>query len=198
MYVLVCLWYASRLIWVVSLLHNQDMSAEGHIVHTSNRKTVRQKYTITGEKNMIKANTQKEITTKLTKGLLRHDHPTRPTNPTHARIPNNNKNKKRLRHILRPIHHIPTISNPRKERLCRIRLEHGQRTPKKNLQTNKRRTKHANLYRRIPKPHLQKNNHNQPRNRTNNRSIKSPGTAINRKNIAKSKDNPLIEINKTM
>ncbi len=70
MYVLVCLWYASRLIWVVSLLYNQDMSAEGHIVHTSNRKTVRQKYTITGEKNMIKPNTQKEITTKLTKGLL--------------------------------------------------------------------------------------------------------------------------------
>ena len=42
------------------------MSAEGHIVYTSNRKTVRQKYTKPEKKTMLKANTQKEITTKLT------------------------------------------------------------------------------------------------------------------------------------
>jgi DNA-binding PadR family transcriptional regulator len=48
------------------------MSEEGHIVYTSNRKTVEQTYNKSGERrNVIKqAAQQKEVSTKLTKGLL--------------------------------------------------------------------------------------------------------------------------------
>ena len=48
------------------------MSEEGHIVYTSNRKTVERKYNKSGERrNVIKqAAAQKEVSTKLTKGLL--------------------------------------------------------------------------------------------------------------------------------
>jgi PadR family transcriptional regulator PadR len=48
------------------------MSEGGHIVYKSNRKTVEQKYNRTGERRkMIKqAAAQKEVSTKLTKGLL--------------------------------------------------------------------------------------------------------------------------------
>jgi DNA-binding PadR family transcriptional regulator len=45
------------------------MSEYGHIVHTYNRKTVQQKYSKREEK-MFKASSQKEVSTKLMKGLL--------------------------------------------------------------------------------------------------------------------------------
>jgi DNA-binding PadR family transcriptional regulator len=45
------------------------MSECGHIVYKYNRKTVQQKYIKTGKK-MIKASSQKEVSTKLMKGLL--------------------------------------------------------------------------------------------------------------------------------
>jgi PadR family transcriptional regulator, regulatory protein PadR len=46
------------------------MSEYRHIVYKYNRKTVQQKYTKVGEKKMFKANSQKEVSTKLMKGLL--------------------------------------------------------------------------------------------------------------------------------
>jgi DNA-binding PadR family transcriptional regulator len=47
--------------------NTQDMSEKGHIVYKQNRKTVRHKYR--RNKKMMKA-PQKEVSTKLTKGLL--------------------------------------------------------------------------------------------------------------------------------
>jgi len=47
------------------------MSEEGHIVYKSNRKTVGQKHTKKRRiKEMLKASSQKEVSTKLVKGLL--------------------------------------------------------------------------------------------------------------------------------
>jgi DNA-binding PadR family transcriptional regulator len=46
------------------------MSEEGHIVYKLNRKTVQQKYTNREEKKMFKPSSQKEVSTKLMKGLL--------------------------------------------------------------------------------------------------------------------------------
>jgi PadR family transcriptional regulator PadR len=42
----------------------------GHIVYRYNRKTVQQKYTKGEKEKMFKANSQKEVSTKLMKGLL--------------------------------------------------------------------------------------------------------------------------------
>jgi PadR family transcriptional regulator PadR len=50
----------------ILILNTQDMSEKGHIVYASNKKTGQEK-----EKKMLKAmNSQKEVSTKLTKGLL--------------------------------------------------------------------------------------------------------------------------------
>lgn len=46
------------------------MSSYGHIVYASNSKTVGQKYKPLEKKEMFKASSQKEVSTKLMKGLL--------------------------------------------------------------------------------------------------------------------------------
>jgi len=66
----VCLRYVSSFISSVSVLLIQDMSAGGHIVYKYNRKTVKQKYTKKEKRKMFKASSQKEVSTKLMKGLL--------------------------------------------------------------------------------------------------------------------------------
>jgi hypothetical protein len=71
-----------------------------------------------------------------------------PAQPTHARLPNNNQNKKKLRRILRTQHHLSVTSQPRKKRLRKQPMEHEHRKTQKNLPTNKRRTKHAKLHRK--------------------------------------------------
>ncbi len=54
----------------VLILSNQDMSEEGHIVYKLNRTTVQQKNTKRGKAKMLKPSSQKEVSTKLMKGLL--------------------------------------------------------------------------------------------------------------------------------
>jgi hypothetical protein len=120
---------------------------------------------------------KKNVQSQLTKRGLnqtnerptRHDHTPIPQRRTNARLPNHHKNPQKLRCLLRTQHHLPTPMQPRKERLRKQHLEHEIRTPTQNLQPNARRTKHAKLHRRIPKLHLQKNNHRQLGNRTNSR-----------------------------
>ena len=68
-------WYASGmyegLYRGLVILSTQDMSEKGNIVHKYNRKTVQQKYNQVGEKRkMFKPSSQKEVSTKLMKGLL--------------------------------------------------------------------------------------------------------------------------------
>ncbi len=101
------------------------------------RRTEKLFYTNTGEKNARNI--------KHTKRRIKQTHkrPTRPNyfpipkHPTNAWIPNNNKNPQELRRLLRTQHHIPTIKFPREKRLRKKRMEHEQRTTKKNVQPNK-------------------------------------------------------------
>ena len=70
-YVFVCFGYVSSFIsrYRVMLYSIQNMSDKGHIVYTQNRRTVQQTYR--EEKIMVgTANSQKEVSTKLMKGLL--------------------------------------------------------------------------------------------------------------------------------
>jgi PadR family transcriptional regulator len=73
LYCWVIFWYAlvmcKGLLLGLVILNTQDMSEIGHIVHEYNSKTVKQKYTNRGKK-MFTANSQKEVSTKLMKGML--------------------------------------------------------------------------------------------------------------------------------
>ena len=128
-------------------IETYDMSHSGHIVYESNTKTEGKKM----------ANPQKEV----------HERLTRPHSPsvskfaTHARLPNNNENQKKLRRLLRTKHHIPTTRNTRKERPRNQRMEHENRKTKKNLQTHNQRTDDSELHRKLVKPVVPENRNKQ-------------------------------------
>src|SRR4030065_2075739 len=104
---------------------------------------------------------------------------TRPNNTsifklrTNARLPNNNKNTKIIRHILRPKHDLSIHGTARKERIHQERMEHTSRETEKSLHAYTRRSSNAKLHRRLTKSTLPKNRNKRPQYQprsTNNRS----------------------------
>ncbi len=168
----VMFWYAlgmyQALYECVLLINNQDMSERGHIVYTSNIKTVQHNNTWR-EKNNVQSQLTKRGLNQTNERPTRHDHPPIPQHRTHARLPSHHQNPQKLRCLLRTINHIPPTRHPRKERLRRQHMEHGLRTPTQNLQPHQRRTRHAQLHRRITEPNLPQNHNRKPRSRTINR-----------------------------
>jgi hypothetical protein len=110
------------------------------------------------QKGMIKNGQHtKRSSSQTGKRLTRPYRLTVPKHTTNARLPNNHKNTKKLRRLLRTKHHIPTTIHTRKERLRQQPMEHEQRKTKKNLQPNKRRTDNAELHRELAEPAMPEN-----------------------------------------
>ena len=116
---------------------------------------------------MLKANSQKEVSTKLMKGLLDLIIlQFLSTQPMHG-YQVITKIRKNFGVYFGPSTIIPTPRHPGKERIRRQPMEHEFRTTKKNLQPHNRRTKHAQLHRRLAKPNLQENSHQHSDDTTN-------------------------------
>ena len=117
-------------------------------------------------------NYQKEIQTKLTKGLLDMiilqflDE-----QPMHG-YQIITKTRKTFGIYFGPSTIYPLLGNLRKERLPKKHLEHGQRTPKKSLPTNKRRRNSPQLHRRLTQHNMQ--NHDNRQQNPNRGSTNNP------------------------
>ena len=133
-------------------IKTRDMSNKGHIVHKSNKKTVKHKY-----RRKKNDNPKKRGPSKTNERLTRPHSSSVSKFATHARLPNNNENQKKLRRLLRTKHHIPTTRNTRKERPRNQRMEHENRKTTKNLQTHNQRTDDSELHRKLVKPVVPEN-----------------------------------------
>ena len=88
------------------------MSNSGHIVHTSNKKTVQHNYR--SEEN---GKRPKRGPNQINERPPRPHSSAIPKFATHARVPNNHQNPKIVRRLLRSKHYLPTPWNPGEERL---------------------------------------------------------------------------------
>ena len=131
------------------------MSEKGHIVSTSNKKTVRHKYRREKQngKQLERSSSQTD------EGAPRPDSATVPKLAAYAWLSGYYKNSQNLWSILRTKHDISTPKRARKEGIREERMEHEQRTPKESIQTHNRRTEPAELHRRFAELHMQKNRH---------------------------------------
>ena len=87
-------------------IETYDMSHSGHIVHKSNRKTVKHKYR--REKN---GKPPERGPSQINERLTRPHSPTISKFAAHARLPSHNQNTQNLRRLLRPKHHLPATGN---------------------------------------------------------------------------------------
>jgi hypothetical protein len=135
----------------------RHMSQERHIVHAYNKTTQ-------GEKNKNEQPT-KRSPNKTNQRTPRHDSTPTPQKPTHARLPNHNQHKKKLRRLLRTQHRLPIIRHAGKERTSKKPMGHDPRKTTQSLRPHTRRTKPTIIHRKLPKPHHKNPNKNlHPRN----------------------------------
>jgi hypothetical protein len=133
-------------------IKTRDMSNKGHIVHKSNKKTVKHKY-----RRKKNGKPQKRGPSKTNERLTRPHSSTVSQFATHARLPDNHEDPQKLRRLLRTQHHLPAARNAGKERLCKQRMEHENRKTTESLQTHNRRKQPAELHRKLTELHMQKN-----------------------------------------